>query len=57
VTELLRLTGSAASWARDMLEGLEVDTERMRENLGGAEPDLGASGELIDRALLAHRER
>jgi hypothetical protein len=38
-----------------MLEDLEVDVERMRVNLGDAEPDLGAAGELIDRALLAHR--
>jgi 3-carboxy-cis,cis-muconate cycloisomerase len=57
MTELLRLTGSAAAWARDMLEGLEVDAERMRRNLGDAEVDLGASEELIDRALLAHRDR
>ena len=54
LTELLRLTGSAAAWARAMLEELDVDTGRMRENLQGAEPDLGASGELIDRALRAH---
>ncbi|MEA2293324.1 MAG: 3-carboxy-cis,cis-muconate cycloisomerase [Solirubrobacteraceae bacterium] len=54
LTELLRLTGSAAAWARELLEELEVDTDRMRENLKGAEPDLGASGELVDRALLAH---
>jgi 3-carboxy-cis,cis-muconate cycloisomerase len=57
LTELLRLTGSAAAWARELLEELEVDTERMRENLQGAEPDLGASGELVDRALLAHGAR
>jgi 3-carboxy-cis,cis-muconate cycloisomerase len=55
MTELLRLTGSAAAWARDLLEGLEVDTDRMRDNLGGAEPDLGASGALIERALINHR--
>ncbi|MGW0588641.1 3-carboxy-cis,cis-muconate cycloisomerase [Streptosporangium sp. NPDC002607] len=31
--ELLRLTGSAASWLREVLEGLTVDTARMRANL------------------------
>ena len=55
LTELLRLTGSAAAWARELLEELDVDTERMRANLGDAEVDLGCAGELIDRALLAHR--
>jgi 3-carboxy-cis,cis-muconate cycloisomerase len=54
VTELLRLTGSAAAWARDLLEHLEVDAERMRAN-AGADPDLGASAVLIDRALAAHQ--
>jgi len=32
--DLLRLTGSAAAWARELLDGLEVDGERMRANLG-----------------------
>jgi 3-carboxy-cis,cis-muconate cycloisomerase len=54
ITELLRLTGSAAAWARDLLEHLEVDAEAMRAS-AGPEPDLGASSELIDRALQAHR--
>jgi 3-carboxy-cis,cis-muconate cycloisomerase len=45
LTDLWRLTGSAAAWARDMLEHLEV----IAEPLEGA--DLGASGQLIDRAL------
>ncbi|WP_185049734.1 3-carboxy-cis,cis-muconate cycloisomerase [Thermocatellispora tengchongensis] len=31
--DLLRLTGSAASWMREVLEGLRVDPERMRANL------------------------
>lgn len=34
--ELLRLVGSAASWLREVLEGLRVDTRRMRENLEAA---------------------
>ncbi|MGH2872333.1 MAG: 3-carboxy-cis,cis-muconate cycloisomerase, partial [Solirubrobacteraceae bacterium] len=57
-TELLTLTGSAAAWGRDLLEGLKVDAERMGANLaasatGEAGPPAGA-GELIDRALAAH---
>jgi 3-carboxy-cis,cis-muconate cycloisomerase len=53
LTELLRLTGSAAAWARDLLEHLEVDAEAMAEE-AGPDPDLGASAVLIDRALEAH---
>jgi 3-carboxy-cis,cis-muconate cycloisomerase len=52
-TELLRLTGSATAWARDMLEHLEVDAVALRAGIG-ADPDLGASEELIERALRAH---
>jgi 3-carboxy-cis,cis-muconate cycloisomerase len=33
---LLRLTGSAASWGRDLLAGLTVDPARMRANLDAA---------------------
>jgi 3-carboxy-cis,cis-muconate cycloisomerase len=33
LSDLLRLTGSAAAALRELLEGLEVDTERMRANL------------------------
>jgi 3-carboxy-cis,cis-muconate cycloisomerase len=54
LTELLRLTGSAAAWARDLLEHVEVDVARMRLH-AGENPDLGASAALIDRALAAHR--
>ncbi|HXS43480.1 MAG TPA: lyase family protein [Solirubrobacteraceae bacterium] len=54
ISDALRLTGSAAAWTRELLARLEVDPERMRANLTG-EPDLGAAGELVDRALLAHR--
>jgi len=60
--ELLSLTGSAAAWARDLLENLEVDAGRMRANLdtlakaGVAEAaspaeHLAGATELIDRAL------
>jgi 3-carboxy-cis,cis-muconate cycloisomerase len=31
--DLLRLTGSAAAWGRELLDGLQVDAERMRANL------------------------
>jgi 3-carboxy-cis,cis-muconate cycloisomerase len=54
ITDLLRLTGSAAAWGRDLLEHLEVDVEAMRGG-AGPDPDLGASSLLIDRALQAHR--
>jgi 3-carboxy-cis,cis-muconate cycloisomerase len=53
ITELLRLTGSIAAWGRDLLEHLEVDDAAMAA-AAGPEPDLGASSELIDRALAAH---
>jgi 3-carboxy-cis,cis-muconate cycloisomerase len=55
VTELLRLTGSAAAWARDLLEHLDVDGAAMQAG-AGANPDLGFAGALVDRALEA-RER
>jgi 3-carboxy-cis,cis-muconate cycloisomerase len=63
--ELLGLTGSAAAWCRELLESLEVDADRMRENLerlaasGAAarldDEQLAAIDELIERALAAHR--
>jgi 3-carboxy-cis,cis-muconate cycloisomerase len=53
ITDLLRLTGSAVAWGRDLLEHLEVDGAAMLAS-AGENPDLGASGELIDRALEAH---
>ncbi len=53
LTDLLRLTGSAAAWSHDLLEHLEVDVSAMRAGTGD-DPDLGASGELIDRALEEH---
>lgn len=54
MTDLLRLTGSATAWARDLLEHLEIDSAAMRKG-AGEEPDLAAAGELVDRALRAHR--
>lgn len=55
MTDLLRLCGSAAAWARDLLEHLEVDAEGMRAG-AGEDPDLGAGSAWIDRALGAHRD-
>jgi 3-carboxy-cis,cis-muconate cycloisomerase len=59
--ELLVLTGSATAWARELLDELVVDPARMRANLlaaglGGDDAIAPAgAGELIDRALAAHR--
>jgi len=36
LADLLRLTGSAASWAAELLAGLVVDGQRMRANLDAA---------------------
>jgi 3-carboxy-cis,cis-muconate cycloisomerase len=52
LTELLRLAGSSAAWARDLLEHLEVDGAAMQAG-AGADPDLGAAAELVDGALAA----
>jgi 3-carboxy-cis,cis-muconate cycloisomerase len=50
--ELLVSTGSAAAWLRSCLEGLRVNPERMRANLGTpADPTDAAA--LTDRALAA----
>ena len=36
LADLLRLTGSAASWGAGLLSGLQVDADRMRSNLDAA---------------------
>jgi len=62
LAQLLTLTGSAAAWAREMVERLEIDPARMRENLArlesegvaeAAEPERHLDGALalIERAL------
>jgi 3-carboxy-cis,cis-muconate cycloisomerase len=62
LSDLLKLTGSAAAWCADLLESLEVDPQRMRENLARLaaagvaaaehpEDHLAGACELIDRAL------
>ena len=48
LTELLTVTGSAASWLRTSLQTLEVDAERMRSRADG---DTGAAAALVTRAL------
>ena len=56
LSDLLRLTGSAAAWGADLVANLEVDAERMHANIVQGDrtvPD--AASELIDRALDAHR--
>lgn len=58
--ELLRSTGSAVAWFRELVERVEVDPARMATNLAAilgedaAAPDTDM---LIDRALAAHRAR
>jgi 3-carboxy-cis,cis-muconate cycloisomerase len=66
LSDALALTGGAASWMRETLEGLEVDVERMRANIiddtlseaqrlgiAAEEPEdyLGAAGAFVDRAV------
>jgi 3-carboxy-cis,cis-muconate cycloisomerase len=66
LSDALALTGGAAAWMRETLEGLEVDAERMRANISddtlsearrleidaeSPEDYLGAAGAFVDRAL------
>lgn len=53
LSDLLTLVGSAAAWAADLLGGLEVDAERMREHTRGLDGELDGVPPLIDRALAA----
>jgi 3-carboxy-cis,cis-muconate cycloisomerase len=53
LSDLLTLVGSAAAWAADLLGGLKVDAERMREHALGLDGDLDGVPRLIDRALAA----
>jgi 3-carboxy-cis,cis-muconate cycloisomerase len=50
LTDLLTTTGSAAAWLRTSLEGLHIDSDRMRTKLG-RDADTGAATILVDRAL------
>jgi 3-carboxy-cis,cis-muconate cycloisomerase len=53
LADLLRLTGSAASWGAELLAGLAVDTGRMRANLdaAGGFPMAGRVAALLAPAL------
>jgi 3-carboxy-cis,cis-muconate cycloisomerase len=59
LTELLRLAGSAAAWARDCLGHLDVDADRMAANLAtlqrtyALEKAIPPAAALVDRALRA----
>ena len=57
LAEALACTGGAASAAREMLDGLEIRPDRMRENLGEADPvrHVAAAAQLVDRALARYR--
>ena len=58
LSELLALSGGAASAARESLEGLQVDAARMRANMSSDldAGDLGSAAEFADRALARYRE-
>src|SRR5215467_6071418 len=62
LTEAFRLTAGAVGRTREALTGLQVDTGRMRDNLGrlegsGQSEDLASAQALVDRALaIYHRE-
>jgi 3-carboxy-cis,cis-muconate cycloisomerase len=57
LTEALACTGGAAAAAREMLDGLQVNPDRMRENVGDADPapHVAAAAALVDRALARYR--
>jgi 3-carboxy-cis,cis-muconate cycloisomerase len=72
LSDALALTGGAVAWVRQALDGLEVDTERMRANIrhetlseaqsfgieaAGPEDYLGSAGAFVDRALDFYRSR
>jgi len=58
LSDLLALSGGAANAARECLEGLEVDTARMRANMSGDldAGDTGSAEAFADRALARYRE-
>jgi 3-carboxy-cis,cis-muconate cycloisomerase len=59
VTEVLQLVAATASHVRRTLDGLTVDTARMAANVTafGGDPDPGAAGMFVDRALAVHERR
>lgn len=60
LTDLLRLLGGVARHTRAALDGLQVDTARMRAHvdtlLAGAPLDVGSAPAFVDRALAPHDE-
>ncbi|RJL32451.1 lyase family protein [Bailinhaonella thermotolerans] len=63
LSDLLRVVGSAAAWARELLAGLRIDAARMRGNItdvhtGGADPGayLGSAAAFIGNALASRQE-
>jgi 3-carboxy-cis,cis-muconate cycloisomerase len=63
LTELLQLTGATAWHTRAALDGVRVDTVRMRATVDallaatGGTLELGSAGTFTDRALSAHASR
>jgi 3-carboxy-cis,cis-muconate cycloisomerase len=61
LSDLLRLTGAATDWGVELLDGLQIDKDRMAANLAdavrshGISPDTGSAAEHVDRALEHHR--
>jgi 3-carboxy-cis,cis-muconate cycloisomerase len=55
LSEALALTGGAATATREMLEGLEVLTDRMVKNLEGDSKDVGSASTFVNRALERYR--
>ncbi|HWI21198.1 MAG TPA: 3-carboxy-cis,cis-muconate cycloisomerase [Baekduia sp.] len=60
LSQLLALSGAQLAWARELVEGLEVDVERMSDNLEAAvlaiggdpgEIDVGSAPALVERLL------
>lgn len=60
LTELLRLVGSQLVWARELIDGLEIDADRMAVNLEAAviatggdpkEIDIGSAVAIVDQLL------
>ena len=56
VSESFRLTGGAVARMREVLEGLEVDAERMRSNLA-VTGSTGSAEALVDLALQTYQRR
>ncbi|TMF84960.1 MAG: 3-carboxy-cis,cis-muconate cycloisomerase [Chloroflexi bacterium] len=56
VSESFRLTGGAVARMREVLEGLEVDPERMRSNLA-VTGSTGSAEALVDLALQTYQRR